>query len=230
MKTKATFDPQMPHCSECGYGRGDKACYSPPGKSPDFCPMVLQPELLHDASRLYTDPDTREFARQASIQEGEGYADRHADPWVKKPCKTRIEETWEFAQRMGYRRIGLAFCIGFCSEARALARLFRNHGFEVVSVMCKAGATEKESIGVEDDQKIRPGHHESMCNPIAQALLLNHAGTDFNILLGLCVGHDSLFLKHARAPCTVLAVKDRVTGHNPLAALYTVDSYYERLE
>ena len=58
-----------------------------------------------------------------------------------------------------------------------------------------------------------------MCNPIYQAKLLNHEKTDFNILLGLCVGHDSLFFKFAEAPTTVLAVKDRVTGHNPLAAI-----------
>jgi hypothetical protein len=28
---------------------------------------------------------------------------------------------------------------------------------------------------------------------------------------------------------TVIAVKDRVTGHNPLAVLYTSNSYYRRL-
>jgi hypothetical protein len=28
---------------------------------------------------------------------------------------------------------------------------------------------------------------------------------------------------------TVLAVKDRLYGHNPLAAVYTVDSYSQRL-
>jgi len=28
----------------------------------------------------------------------------------------------------------------------------------------------------------------------------------------------------------VIAVKDRVTGHNPLAALYTSDTYYRRLK
>ena len=54
--------------------------------------------------------------------------------------------------------------------------------------------------------------------------------TDFNILLGLCVGHDSLFFKYAEAPCTVLAVKDRVFGHNPLAAIYNIDSYYRYLK
>ena len=51
-----------------------------------------------------------------------------------------------------------------------------------------------------------------------------------NVLLGLCVGHDSLFFKYTEAPCTVLAVKDRLLGHNPLAAVYNVDSYYRCLK
>jgi len=69
-----------------------------------------------------------------------------------------------------------------------------------------------------------------MCNPIAQAFVLNDEKTEFNIVMGLCVGHDSLFLKYSDAPCTVLAVKDRLLGHNPLAAIYTVDSYYRSLK
>jgi uncharacterized metal-binding protein len=69
-----------------------------------------------------------------------------------------------------------------------------------------------------------------MCNPIYQAKLLNHEKTDFNILLGLCVGHDSLFFKFTEAPTTVLAVKDRVTGHNPLAAIYLCETYYQKLK
>ena len=68
-----------------------------------------------------------------------------------------------------------------------------------------------------------------MCNPVYQAKLFNHEKTDFNVLLGLCVVHDSLFFKYAEAPTTVLAVKDRVTGHNPLAAVYQADSYYRKV-
>ncbi len=71
---------------------------------------------------------------------------------------------------------------------------------------------------------------EPMCNPIAQAGVLNAEGVDLAIMLGLCVGHDTLFLKYCKAPCTVLAVKDRVTGHNPLAALYLAKSYYGRIK
>ena len=68
-----------------------------------------------------------------------------------------------------------------------------------------------------------------MCNPIAQAEFLNSQETEFNIALGLCVGHDSLFYKYAEAPSTTLVVKDRVLGNNPVAALYTLDSYYKKL-
>ena len=68
-----------------------------------------------------------------------------------------------------------------------------------------------------------------MCNPITQAELLNDAGVDFNVLVGLCVGHDSLFFKYAKAPVTVLVVKDRVFGHNPVAGLYQSRAYYRRL-
>jgi uncharacterized metal-binding protein len=50
------------------------------------------------------------------------------------------------------------------------------------------------------------------------------------VLLGLCVGDDTLFIKHAKAPVTVLAVKDRVLAHNPLGALYTSRHIYTRLK
>ena len=38
------------------------------------------------------------------------------------------------------------------------------------------------------------------------------------VVIGLCVGHDSLFRQHAKAPCTTLAVKDYRSGHNPISA------------
>ena len=78
-------------------------------------------------------------------------------------------------------------------------------------------------------QQPRIGEFEPMCNPIMQANLLNDAETDFNILVGLCVGHDSLFFKYSDAMTTVLVAKDRVLGHNPAAALYTTSTYYARL-
>jgi uncharacterized metal-binding protein len=69
-----------------------------------------------------------------------------------------------------------------------------------------------------------------MCNPVAQAMLLDSVGSQLNILVGLCVGHDALFAKASKAPVTTLVAKDRVLGHNPVAAIYNHQSYYrERL-
>jgi len=68
-----------------------------------------------------------------------------------------------------------------------------------------------------------------MCNPIAQARLMNQAKTDFNILMGLCVGHDSLFLKYVKGLTTVLASRQG-NGSQPMAALYTSNHYYRRLK
>ena len=65
-----------------------------------------------------------------------------------------------------------------------------------------------------------------MCNPIMQAKLLEEAGTEINIVVGLCVGHDSLFYKYSKAPTTTLITKDRVMMHNPAAALYGAEGYY----
>lgn len=65
-----------------------------------------------------------------------------------------------------------------------------------------------------------------MCNPILQAELLNEAESELNVVVGLCVGHDSLFIKYSQAPVTTLVTKDRATGHNPAAALYNMNSYF----
>jgi len=200
------------------------------GKGPPACPTLFQDDILSDSGREYDDSQLREFARQASIQEAECYANRHQRPYVMQATKTRLVEICEFADKMGYRKLGLAFCAGLIREARVVADILKNREFELVSVICKAGRIPKTAIGVTDEQKVFQGTDESMCNPVFQAKLCNHEHTDFNILLGLCVGHDSLFFRYAEAPTTVLAVKDRVTGHNPLAAVYLSESYYRKVK
>ena len=134
-----------------------------------------------------------------------------------------------FAQRLGISRLGIASCIGLIREARMFQAILEAHDFEVFAVCCKVGSIPKEDIGLADEDKVRPGEYEVLCNPIGQAQLLNEAGTGLNVAVGLCVGHDSLFFQHSEAPVTVLIAKDRVTGHNPAAALYTSHSYYRRL-
>jgi uncharacterized metal-binding protein len=214
-------------CAKCSIM--DRVCLTPGGRSIAQCPTRGEQRILKAALKEYRRSDIKEFARLASVQEGACYIHRDAKPFVMVPSKTRIEEVIEFCRRLGYRRLGLAFCSGLAQEASILTDILEDQGFEVVTVVCKVGGVPKETIGIKDKEKVKIGHFESMCNPITQAKILNRAKTDFNIMLGLCVGHDSLFLKYIKGLTTVFAVKDRVTGHNPLAAIYTHRSYYQRL-
>jgi uncharacterized metal-binding protein len=225
------MNEEAANCARCPYKSGDRLCTDAQGKAPGNCPTHNMPELARDSLAAYEkDAGVLEFARQASIQEAAGYANRGQGYAHLRPCKTRIEEIMEFAARMNYRRLGLAFCIGLSREAKAVESLFAARGFEMVSAACKAGRISKARLGLDRNQQLDPEGDEAMCNPVLQAMILNRAKTDFNVLLGLCVGHDSLFLKYSEALCTVLAAKDRVLGHNPLAAVYNADSYYRSLK
>ncbi len=218
-----------PSCASCDLENPEKICFSHKGKGHKGCPTLTLKKVLAEANKAYAPEDVKAFAHNASLQEAECYANRDQQPYVMQPCKTRIVETCEFALKMGYKRLGLAFCLGLSKEAKTVEEILKGYGFEVVSICCKAGNTSKDIIGISEDEKIFKGTDEAMCNPIFQARALNHEKVDFNILLGLCVGHDSLFLQSTDTPTTVLAVKDRVTGHNPLAPIYQADGYYRKI-
>jgi uncharacterized metal-binding protein len=222
--------PPPAACAECPFKNAEKVCMAPGGKHPETCPTANQQTVVAAAMTEYAKPEIAAFARNACIQEGAGYADRDRGYTSVRPLKPRILEIAEFARRMDYGRLGLIFCAGLVQEGKRVAAFYREKGFEVVSAICKVGQVPKEKIGVRDEEKIAASRHESICNPIAQAMLMNAAKTQLNILVGLCVGHDSMVFKYSDAPCTVLAAKDRVFGHNPLAAVYTLDSYYRYLK
>ncbi len=50
---------------------------------------------------------------------------------------------------------------------------------------------------------------------------MSNAGVELNILPGLCVAHNSLAMRNLEGPATMLAVKDRMLGSKPLAALHS---------
>ncbi len=129
---------------------------------------------------------------------------------------SHLEETVVFAQRYGAQKIGIAACISLAAEARAAAKVFRAQGFEVVGAICKAGCITFGDLNVPEDER---GPDAVLCNPLYQAQLLNEEKTDLNVVIGLCTGHDALFLKYADAPCTVLTAKDFKFDHCSIRAL-----------
>jgi len=221
------MDLKKPECAKCGIK--EKICQFPEGRGPAFCPTLHQKERIERATEEYAKPDIQKFAHEASVQEADCYINRGVKPYVMHPVKPRVQEICEFAKKMGYQKLGIAFCGGLHGEALSLSQILEAQGFEVISVVCKAGGTPKEEIGIKEEDKIHIGEFEAMCSPIAQAMILNEEKTDFNILLGLCVGHDSLFMKYSKPYCTVLVAKDRVLAHNPAGALYTNSTYYQRM-
>lgn len=161
--------------------------------------------LADNHRQLYQDKLTAELHKAASAIEGRYYGK-----------ETRLSEIILFAKELKYKKLGLAFCVGLSEEAKAIEQILSKH-FEVVSVCCKVCGIDKKDFGLT---QISPENYEVMCNPAGQAQMLNDAETQFNVICGLCVGHDAIFAKLSDAPVTTLIAKDRVLAHNPAAAIY----------
>jgi uncharacterized metal-binding protein len=151
---------------------------------------VYSEEALQKAKEIYENDEAVKKSVEAS----------NALKATAKGQWTRIQEVLAYIKNMGYEKPGLAYCAGLKNEANAVAEMFAGNGVELSTVICNVGGKG--------------------CNPIGQAMILSEAGTDFNIVMGLCMGHDVLFTKFSDAPVTVLAIKDRVAFHNPLAPIY----------
>ena len=202
----------------CSYCARKRCFMGDLSQAPEFCPSVVRPELIEEAKEKLKDSENQQMAQDV------------ARTWKDYGKLTRVEETVLYAKLRGYKKLGLAFCVGLSQEAELFTNLLFNEGFEVVSVCCMCGGLSSEDVALPEEEKIVPGQRQPMCNPLGQAAVLDAERCELNILLGLCVGDDTLFVKHSNAPVTVLAVKDRVLAHNPLGALYTARNFYTRLK
>jgi uncharacterized metal-binding protein len=221
-------------CSSVWQKNGTTNCWSgipetaPP--RPGNCPAGSHAETVQQAMQIMKgEGEDARIAFVAARVEGLCYQPVPGSDAVNARW-TRVEDTIAFAKLMGYRKIGIATCIGLLDECERLSAILTAQGFTPLSVCCKAGSIDKKELGLKEEDKVRPGTFEPACNPIAQAEICNTLETDMNIILGLCVGHDMLFNRHSKAPVTTLVVKDRVTGHNPAAVLYGQNFYYKRLQ
>lgn len=176
--------------------------------SPDFCTKESYADVKQESLKENWDNPENKKINSAWKEVISNGRDEGGYKW------TRVKEVIEYAKFLKYKKIGLAFCAGLSEEARILNNILEKNGFEVISVVCTSGGTK------EDDKE-----KSIVCNPIFQAEVLNHEKTNLNIMLGLCVGHDVLFIRYSKADVTPLIVKDRVMANNPAGALY---SAYQR--
>lgn len=222
------------NCSKVWQKHGMTNCWSSDRKKqpprPGNCPAKDHLDVIEECFELYKGSgEDAKMAQVAARVEGLCYQPVPGSDVINARW-TRVEDTIAFARLMGYKKVGIASCIGLLNETNRLSVILKAQGFTPLSVCCKTGSIDKLELGLEEGDKVRPETFEPSCNPIAQAKLLNRAETDMNVIVGLCVGHDILFSKYSDAPVTTLVVKDRVTGHNPVSVLYGQNFYYKRLQ
>jgi uncharacterized metal-binding protein len=180
---------------------------------PEYCQAQKFLDLVEESKRRYLEPDDSRFhLAAAKVLKRGGY------DW------SRVQQCIEFARELGARKVGLAVCVGLIREGREFARFLDRAGFEVISVACMVGGLSPQETGIPDEWVNQLG---ISCNPIAQAGIMNREGTELNFIYGLCVGHDTIFIKHSKAPVTYVVAKDMVTGNNPGAVL---TSPYHRMK
>lgn len=207
-------DGKSPQCAKCPL----KPCaIDPEAKKPTFCPMVVYPKIVEESMKEYENEFIKNIHRSSTLMEKEGGF------WP------RVREVVELCKRLNIKRIGVAFCVGLSEEAGRLDKVFEAWGLDVYSVACKCGSIDKTRIGFEEKDKRKPGRYEPICNPVLQAMILNYVGTELNVVVGLCVGHDTIFMRYSKAPIVYLIAKDRATGHNPAAPLYTPNYFSKRI-
>lgn len=199
-------DQSYPTCAACPFVRKKKICLNEDGRGPKNCPTIKEKEAFVLDDETFSSPEEKRFFIASITEAVSGVS--------------RLQETVDFAKRMGYRRLGLVFCRQFIQEAKKISAFLQYNDFSVVSAICKVGRNQKGQLIDDLDEKEAK---EILCNPFGQAEIVNRAKTEFNIVVGLCVGHDSLFLQNAGSPSTVLVVKDRKFAHNPVAGIKALD-------
>ncbi len=123
--------------------------------------------------------------------------------------KSRLQELINFAKNMNFKKIGVANCLSMQKYADSLVIILKNEGFEVATMNCKASGLRHCDVLGES------APNGPSCDPASQAEFLNDQKTDFNINVGLCLGHGYIFDKKSSAPTTTFIVKDFATEHNP---------------
>jgi uncharacterized metal-binding protein len=133
--------------------------------------------------------------------------------WEEERTLCRLAELVYFGLEMEYRRVGVAFCIDLLEPATILTDVLRRF-FEVIPVCCKVAGERLENDQDDDGRAVA-------CDPAGQASILNAHETDLNVLVGLCVGADTVFTRESRAPATTIFVKDKSLANNPIGAVYS---------
>lgn len=185
-------------CERCN----SKPCNRKWPKLPSGCPTRNEPALIEEATRPLVDNELVNRIYSA-------YARLHEDNAIF--LKNRVELTGRFLHYFGAKKVGVAACGILIKSAGRFAAILRELDIMPVVVSCKVGAMTPSEVGIKTDDET----WITICNPLAQAKLINEQSTDFNVSFGLCIGHDTIFEMLSEAPVTTLISKDMALNNNP---------------
>jgi uncharacterized metal-binding protein len=185
------------NCAKSSCLRGDFE------RMPTTCPTRTDPDIASDATPYSDEANHRVMiAADATPISDDGQK------------RSRVEERAAYAKSMGMQRIGIAFCVSLTKEAQKPGRILRERGLSTELVCCRVGAIDRRDIELS---KPDPERFSGICNPVAQAKLLNERKVDLVALVGLCIGHDLILHKECNVPITTLVVKDRALDHHSIS-------------
>ncbi|KAB2929501.1 MAG: DUF1847 domain-containing protein [Leptonema illini] len=177
-------------------------------RMPPACPTITHSAITDD-EKPYLDEDRNQLMHVAD-----------STPFNENgELRSRVEELLDYSKKRGYKKLGVAFCVSMLKEAQALSRRIEADGMQCEIVCCRVGAIDYDRIGLT---KKHPDKFAAICNPVAQARLLNEKAVDLTVQMGLCIGHDIILQEESAAPVTTIVVKDRLHDHHPIADLRAV--------
>jgi len=142
----------------------------------------------------------------------------------KERTLCRLSELIYFCLEMQYKRLGISYCVDLEEPTEILVRVLRRF-FTVYPVCCRVGGFIQTNPLYPESQKDKKNSIKDIsCNPWGQAQILNRLGTDLNVMVGLCMGADCVFMQGSLAPATGLFIKDKSLANNPIGAIYS--EYY----
>src|SRR4030042_1680393 len=100
-----------PKCARCR----SKPCKLPLGERsplPPYCPILNSADLIKEIKTHYKKGSVSFFYLSAALTEKECYDLEAAAQGRIRPLRTRIREVAAFAEKIGARKLGLAFCSG----------------------------------------------------------------------------------------------------------------------
>ena len=131
-------------CAQCAI----EACRS--GKldqMPKNCPMH-DSAFFEQVLEEYFKPENHDFFVTSAAVEALGYGQ-----WP------RLREVMEFARRMGYTKLGLAFCAGLHKEGRRGGPDFpEKTALRWCPSSARPGSIPKDKAGVPQEFRVRPRH------------------------------------------------------------------------